>query len=83
MAKSKSKNDTSISTTAELRKVLLETIQGIRSGDIDHRQGASVASLSKAVIASAKLDFEVFRYHKELSLASNDGSTLKAIGLDG
>ncbi len=68
-----------IKTTSDLRKTLLETIQGVRSGEVDYRQGATIATLAKSVIASAKLDFEVLRFHNELE---PDGrKTLKAIEL--
>ena len=75
----KTNKNTQIKTTADLRQVLIETIQGVRSGEVDYKQGATMASLSKAVIQSAKLDFDVVRYYKGLEL--DDGSSVKAIEL--
>lgn len=69
-----------IKTSAELRRVLLDTIRGVRAGDVDYRQGNTVATLSKAVIASAKLDFEVLRFHQEIEKEQGD-SELVAIEL--
>lgn len=78
MAKGKAADK--IKTTADLRKALLETIQGVRSGEVDHKQGATVAVLAKAVIASAKLDLEALRFQKELELPGTN-ATVKAIEL--
>lgn len=63
MARKKQKD---IETTGDLRSVLLETIQGVRAGDIEPRQGATIAALSRSVLQSAKLDFEVQRFYKSL-----------------
>lgn len=60
------KKNKEIATTTDLRKVLLDTIQGIRSGDVEPRQGATIASLSKAVLSSAKLDFEVQKFYDQI-----------------
>lgn len=45
-------------TTIDLRGILLETIEGVRSGKVDARKASAIASLSKVVIASAKLDLD-------------------------
>ena len=80
MSKKSISKTKSIASTSDLRGVLLSTIQGVRDGDIDHKQGNTIASLSKAVLQSAKLDFEVFKFH-ETDKVDKD-QKLKAISLD-
>lgn len=69
-----------IKTTSGLRRMLLDTIRGVRTGDIDHKQGSTVATLAKTVIASAKLDFDVVRFHRTLE-GGEMPTELKAIEL--
>lgn len=69
-----------IKTTAELRRTLLDTIRGVRAGDIDHKQGNTVSALARTVVASAKLDLEVLRFHRTLE-SEGSATTLKAIEL--
>lgn len=45
-----------ISDTVGLRRLLVETIAGVRSGQIDHKEARSVCALSNSIIETARLD---------------------------
>ena len=47
----------------ELREVLAETIEGLKSGEITHKQASEIANLSGKMINSAKaqLDYHALR----------------------
>lgn len=65
----------SLQNTADLRKMLIETIQQVRSGDIEPSQARTIAALSTTILHSAKLDLDFLRFH-----AAND--TLNKAGQD-
>ena len=52
-----------IENTADLRQMLIETIDGVRKGTVEPRQAQAIASLSTKILHSAKLDLEVLRYN--------------------
>lgn len=56
------RDDIPLRTTHDLRSMLLDTIKGVRHGDVDYDQGKAIAALADAALRSAKLDFDVFRY---------------------
>lgn len=57
-----------IRNTADLRKMLIETISEVRSGQIDPKQARTIAALSTTILQSAKLDLDFLRFH-----AANEG----------
>ena len=80
MSKKRAVTKTEIKSTGDLRGVLLETIQGVQAGTVDYKQGNTIASLSKAVLQSAKLDFEVFKFHEQV--ATDDTQKLASVSLE-
>lgn len=50
-----------IHNTSDLRKMLLETIDQVRKGKLDHKQATSIGNLSSQILRSARLDFDVMR----------------------
>ncbi len=52
-----------IKNTNDLRSMLLETIEDVRSGDIESKQARTIAALATTVLHSAKLDLDVLRFH--------------------
>lgn len=65
----------SITNTAQLRGMLLETIEEVKKGSIDPRQAGAIASLSAKVIHSAKLDLDVKKFN--LSVEGMGRKTMK------
>lgn len=59
---------TEIKSTADLRRMLIDTIGQVRAGKIDTAQARAVSSLSTTVLQSAKLDLEFLKFH-----AANEG----------
>ena len=62
-------------STNDLRKILIDTIDSVRRGDISPSAANAVGNLSGKVIQSAKLDLEVMR----LSAAGMDQAAAKLI----
>lgn len=52
-----------IKNTADLRKMLIETIESVRSGTLEPTQARTIAALSTTVLQSAKLDLDYLRFH--------------------
>lgn len=52
-----------IESTAELRKMLIETINDVRAGDMSPPQARTIAALSTTILQSAKLDLDFLRFH--------------------
>lgn len=52
-----------IKTTAELRKMLLETIEAVKTGGMKPQDAAAIANLSSKILQSAKLDLEILKYN--------------------
>lgn len=59
-----------VSNTAELRSLLLSTIEGVRSGKVNPQKATAIGNLAGKVIQSARLDLEVIRLHR---LAGKNG----------
>lgn len=45
-----------ICDTTSLRRMLVDTIAGVRSKRIDHKEARSIVSLAQTILDSAKLD---------------------------
>ena len=43
--------------------MLIETIQQVRSGELDPAKARTIASLSTTILQSAKLDLDFLRFH--------------------
>lgn len=54
-----------ITNTNDLRSMLLETIDDVRSGSIDPKQARTIAALATTVLHSAKLDLDFMRFDAE------------------
>jgi hypothetical protein len=50
-----------VKNTADLRNLLLEAIEGVRKGKVDHRQAQAISALSSRILQSARLDFDVMK----------------------
>ncbi len=70
---------TTVKNTADLRNLLLEAIEGVRKGKVDHRQAQAISALSSRILQSARLDFDVMK----LALQENAEPTPKAVSLTG
>ena len=55
-----------VNDTADLRRLLLETIDGVRDGSVDPRTAGAISSLSCRIVQSAKLDIEMSRMEKAI-----------------
>lgn len=75
MAKTKQLGKPLIESTADLRKMLLETIQQVKREEIDPRSARTVAALATTILQSAKLDLDFLRFH-----VANEG--MKKAGQD-
>lgn len=52
-----------IKNTAELRQMLLESIEAVKNGTMEPRAAHAIGNLSAKVIQSAKLDLDVMKYN--------------------
>lgn len=52
-----------IKNTADLRSMLIETIESVRAGALEPTQARTIAALSTTVLQSAKLDLDYLRFH--------------------
>lgn len=50
-----------VKNTGDLRNLLLEAIEGVRKGKVDHRQAQAISALSSRILQSARLDFDVMK----------------------
>lgn len=57
---------TKVKNTSDLRSLLLDTIDGVRSGKIEPRQAQAISNLSCRILQSAKLDLEVAKMNGSL-----------------
>lgn len=63
MGKQRQQNgSTNIKNTADLRAMLIDTIDQVRNGSLDAKQARTIAALSTTVLASAKLDLDFLRF---------------------
>lgn len=51
-----------ITNNAELREMLLNTIEDVKAGKTDYKQAKSIVEISREILHSAKIDLEVLRY---------------------
>lgn len=68
---------TTVKNTADLRNLLLEAIEGVRHGKVDHRQAQAISALSSRILQSARLDFDVMK----LSLDTQSIGSPKSVSL--
>jgi len=68
-----------VKNTADLRNMLLETINGVRKGKVDPRQAQAISALSSRILQSARLDFDVMK----LTMDTQQKATPKAVSLIG
>ena len=54
-----------VKNTADLRNLLLEAIEGVRKGKVDHRQAQAISALSSRILQSARLDLDVMKMASE------------------
>lgn len=59
-----------IQNTSDLRRMLLDSIEAIKSGTMEPRAAHAISNLSAKVIQSAKLDLDVLKYN-----VLNEGAT--------
>lgn len=64
-----SANAKQITNTADLRKMLIETIEGVKAGTIDGKQANAISQLSGKILMSARLDLDAIRLN-----ANQDGA---------
>lgn len=63
-----------IKSTADLRRMLIETIEGVKSGTLDHKQARTIAAISTTILQSAKLDLDFLRFNsanKDLEVSAS------------
>lgn len=54
----------SVKNTADLRTLLIETIEGVKDGSIEPRKATAIGALTGKILQSAKLDLDVLRLTK-------------------
>jgi hypothetical protein len=59
-----------VKNTADLRNLLLESIEGVRKGKVDHRQAQAISALSSRILQSARLDLDVMKMASEKATAA-------------
>ena len=70
-----------VETTTDLRRMLIETIDGVRSGKVDPKQAHAISGLSGRVLQSAKLDLEFLRFQREEGkLGTTESKALRLVG---
>lgn len=50
-----------IKNTSDLRKMLLDSIEGVRKGKMDSKQAQAISALSSRILQSARLDFDIMK----------------------
>ena len=55
-----------IRTSGDVRRLIAETMQGVRSGDIDSTKGQTIASLAKELTASMQVEVNVAKLNAQL-----------------
>lgn len=58
-----------VRNTSDLRKLLLEAIEGVRKGKVDHRQAQAISALSSRILQSARLDLDVMKMASDSKIA--------------
>lgn len=64
----------SVTSTNDLRQVLIDTLDGVRDGSVTPAAANSISNLSGKILQSAKLDLEVQKLG--IGAASGDGTKL-------
>jgi hypothetical protein len=64
-----------VETTADLRRVLIDTINGVKSGDISPDAGNSIAKLASTVVQTAKLDLDYLHLKSSSKVIPDDNGT--------
>lgn len=72
-----------VRNTADLRKMLLETIAGVRKGKVDHRQAQAISALSSRILQSARLDFDIMKLSQKAAPAQSTSLTDQRVHLVG
>jgi len=67
-----------VKNTADLRIMLLEAIEGVRKGKVDHRQAQAISALSSRILQSARLDFDVMKLGLETNSSAPASVSLMA-----
>lgn len=65
-----------IANTADLRKMLIETIQGVKDGTIDRNQASSISQLSGKILMSARLDLDAIKLNVNSEGKISSGTTV-------
>lgn len=68
-----------IKNTAELRAMLLKTIEDVRSGVIDAKSAGAISNLSSKIIQSAKLDLDVMKANRHSATSPDQIESLQLI----
>jgi len=68
-----------IKSTADLRRMLIDTIGEVRKGKIDVSQARTIATLSTTVLHSAKLDLEYLRFRASTKQLEETGERVLAL----
>ncbi len=66
-------NSVTIKNTSDLRKMLIETIDQVKSGTLDAKQARTIAAISTTILSSAKLDLDFLRFHAANSELDDKG----------
>ena len=75
--KRKGDRNMNLKTTADLRRVLSETLQGVRDDKIGSDKAQAIAQLCTCIVRSADLDLRAMRYAQRYSgnVAAISGGT--------
>lgn len=65
-----------IKSTADLRAILLETIQQVRERKVDPKEATAIASLSARVLQSAQLDLKATQFAEQYNGALKSSTPL-------
>lgn len=60
-----------IKNTADLRNMLIATIEQVRDGTLDPNKARTIATLSTTVLTSAKIDLEYLRFQAKSEIPLN------------
>ena len=60
-----SKGNRSIKNTADLRSMLIDTIDGIKTGKLEPKQAQAISALAGKILMSARLDLDAIRLNSQ------------------
>lgn len=75
--------DLSIRNTADLRSLLIDTIEGVTRGDTDCRTGATVAKIAGTILQSARLDLEYLKFFQNADVIAAKSKSLPLLEENG